>query len=188
MSQETVEIVRKPLRVRERASRTVDQRLFLRFPRLVDPYARLIGRLSPTSRLRQGAVWRAVRVSLEAWNRRDLDAFQLGRQPDYEYYPAHETVEAGLAEACYRGPAQYRDVLSSWFEAWGADARVEPGELIDLGDRLVLLAHVPTHGRASGVPLSQAYAWVFTLKHGQVTRQQEYFNHAEALEAVGLSE
>jgi hypothetical protein len=36
MSQENAEIVRKPLRVRERSNRTPDQRLFLRFPRLVD--------------------------------------------------------------------------------------------------------------------------------------------------------
>ena len=34
MSQENVEFVRKPLRVRERSSRTLDQRLSLRFPRL----------------------------------------------------------------------------------------------------------------------------------------------------------
>jgi hypothetical protein len=33
MSQENVQVVREPLRVREKASRTLDQRLALRFPR-----------------------------------------------------------------------------------------------------------------------------------------------------------
>jgi hypothetical protein len=61
MSQANVEVVRKPLRVRERSSRPLDQRLFLRFPRLVEAYARLIGRLPPTSRIRQAALWRAAR-------------------------------------------------------------------------------------------------------------------------------
>jgi ketosteroid isomerase-like protein len=38
------------------------------------------------------------------------------------------------------------------------------------------------------VPLTEAYALVLTLKGGRVVRIQEYFDHAEALEAVGLSE
>ena len=182
------QIVRKPLRVRERSSRTLDQRLFLRFPRLVDAYARLLDRLPPTSRLRQAAVWRAVRLPLEAWNRRDLGALQLGRLPDWEFHPTREHAEAGLVEPCYRGPAGFRDFVSGWAEVWGADARVEPVELIDLGDRLVLLADVPTRGQASGFPLTSKYASVFTLRDGRVTHQQDYSNHAEALEAVGLRE
>ena len=167
MSQENVEIVRKPLWVRDRSSRTLDGRLAVRFPRLADTYARLVGRLPPTSRLRQAVLWRAARLGLEAWNRRDLDAFQVGRLPDWEFHPARELVEAGLLEPCYRGPAGYRDFVSSWFQVWGADARIEPVELIDLGEK---------------------YAWGVTLKDGQVTHQQEYLDHAEALEAVGLRE
>jgi len=179
MSQENVDIVRKPLWVREPSSRTLDGRLAMRFPRLADTYARLVGRLPPTSRLRQAVLWRAARLGLEAWNRRDLEAFQVGLLPDWEFHPARELVEAGLLEPCYRGPAGYRDFVSSWFQVWG---------LIDLGDRLVSLAAVPTRGQASGVPVTQKYAWVVALKDGQVTHQQEYLDHAEALEAVGLRE
>ena len=113
MSRENVEVVRKPLRVRERSSRTLDQRLALRLPWLADAYARLVGRLPPTSRLRQAVLWRAARLGLEAWNRRDLPAFQVGRLPDWEFRPARELVEAGLLEPCYRGPAGYRDFASS---------------------------------------------------------------------------
>src|SRR5215218_9080787 len=166
MSQANVEVVRKPLRVRERSSRTLDTRLFLRFPRLVDAYARLLGRLPPTSRLRQDAVWRAARLGVEAFNRRDLEARGLGYLPDWELHPARELVEAGLVEPCYRGPAGYRAFLSSWSEAWGADSRVEPVELVDLGDRLVLLGDVPASGQASGVPVTQEWASVMTLKDG----------------------
>ncbi len=68
MSREKVEIVRKPLRVRQRSSRTLDERLFLRFPRLFAANARLIGQLPPRSRLRQAFVWRAWRLALEAYN------------------------------------------------------------------------------------------------------------------------
>jgi hypothetical protein len=69
------EIVRKPLRVRDRSSRTLDQRLALRFPRLTATYIRLIFRLSPRSRFRQAAVRRGSQLSMEAFTRRDLDAF-----------------------------------------------------------------------------------------------------------------
>jgi hypothetical protein len=58
MSDEKVEVVRKPLRVREPSSRTLDQQLLLRLPRLVARYGRLVGRLPPRSRLRHAVVWR----------------------------------------------------------------------------------------------------------------------------------
>jgi ketosteroid isomerase-like protein len=186
MSRENVEIVRQPLRVRERSSRPFDQRLSLRFPRLLDAYSRLIDSLPPSSRIRQAVLRRAARLTLEAWNRRDLDAFHLGRALDWEFRPAREFVQAGLTEQCYRGPAGYRDFMSSFSDAWGADARAEAAELIDLGDRAVVLGALPTHGRASGVPVTHEYAWVATLSDGKVSHQQEYLTHVEALEAVGL--
>jgi hypothetical protein len=42
--------------------------------------------------------------------------------------------------------------------------------------------------QASDVSLTEAFAYVATLKDGLVTNLQEYYDHAEALEAVGLSE
>ena len=98
MQQETVEIVRKPLRVRERSSRTLDQRLSLRFPRLAAANLRRITKLPPTSRLRQAALWRAARLALEAYNRRDMDAVGIGYHPEFEYRPARNWVEAGMLE------------------------------------------------------------------------------------------
>jgi ketosteroid isomerase-like protein len=189
MSQLNVEVVRMPLRVGERSSRTLEQRLALRFPRLAATYARLvIGRLSPTSRLRKAIVGRAGRFGLEAFNRRDLDAFLVAYHPDCEVNPPREFVEAGLSEASYHGPAGYRAWVSEWSEVWGADLRVEPLEVIDLGDQIVLLAEMPTRGRASGVALTGKYATIATLRDGRVIRDQVYVHHGQALEAVGLSE
>jgi ketosteroid isomerase-like protein len=180
------QIVRKPLRVRERSSRALDQRLFLGFPRLAVASSRLIGRLPPGSRLRQAALWRGWQLGLEAYNRRDLDAAAIGFHPDLEYYPYREFVEAGLAEPCYHGPSGYRTYIESTYEVWGADVRLEPTELIDLGDRLVVLADMPMRAQASGVPLGEKYACVSTLKDGRIIRQRDFLDHAQALEAVGL--
>jgi ketosteroid isomerase-like protein len=180
------QIVRKPLRLRGQSGRSLDQRLSLRYPQLFAACARLIGRLPPRSRLRHAFLWRAWRVGLEAFNRRDLDAVVVVFQPDLEYYPYRQFVEAGLAEPCYHGPSGYRAYIAGTYEVWGADVRLEPTELIDLGDRIVLLADMPMRAQASGVPLGETYACVATLKDGRVIRQRDFLDHAEALEAVGL--
>jgi ketosteroid isomerase-like protein len=187
MAQVTSDVVHKPFRVRERSTRALDQRLGLRFPRLTAAYGRLIGRLAPTSRLRQALLWRAVRQSGEAFNRRDVDAFLLNRRPDCEWYPPREFVEAGFFKPCYRGPPGYREYVSAWSDVVG-DIRVETIEVIDLGTRIVSLAHLRGQAKASGVPLTRDYATVSTLSGGRAIREQQYLDHGEALEAVGLRE
>jgi ketosteroid isomerase-like protein len=188
MSQERGRIVRRPIRVRRRSSRTLDQRLLLRFPRLLVSSARLVGRLPPTSRVRQAVVSRSFRLATEALNRRDLDAALIAYHPDREHYPPREFVEAGFAEPCYRGPLGFRKYMSEWSEVWGGDLRVEPTELIDMDDRIVALATLPNRAQASGIQFSPEWAAVLTLKDGDVISQQDYLDHTEALEAVGLRE
>ena len=177
--------VRQPVVLRERSTRTFDQRLGLRFPRLTAAYGRLIGRLPLTSRLRQALLRRAVRQSGEAFNRRDVEAFLLNRRPDCEWYPPREFVEAGFFKTCYRGPAEYREYVSNWSDVVG-DIRVETVEVIDLGTRIVSLAELHGRAKASGVPLSRSYATVSTLRGGRAIREQQYLDHAEALDAAGL--
>src|SRR5262245_4421534 len=188
MSQEKVEMVRKPLRVRQRSRRTLDQRILLRFPLLNNASARLIERLRPRSRLRQMLVWRSGQLAAEAFNRRDLDAFLLTYQADYELRPAREWVDAGLAKPSYRGGAGLREYVSDWSDVWGGDLYIEPLELIDLGDRVVILARQPSRAQASGVAITANFATVATVEHGKVIRQQDFLDHSQALEAVGLRE
>jgi ketosteroid isomerase-like protein len=188
MSRENVEVVRKPLGVRDRSRRTLDQRLSLRFPRLAAAPFRLIAKLPPGSRLRQAALWRAAQLSLEAYNRRDLDAVVLGWHPEFEYRPDRDWVEAGMVEPCYRGLEGYRKYVATVDEVWGGENYLKPVELIDLGERIVVLADAPMRAQASGVPLTEAFASVSTLEDGRIVRTQEYYDRDEALEAAGLSE
>ena len=119
MSQENVEVVRIPLRDRERSRRALDERLSLRFPRLADANARMISRLPPRSRLRQAVLRRATELSVEAYNRRDLQAFAIGCDPAFEYRPARSVVEAGLVEQCYHGREGHREYVANTAEVWG---------------------------------------------------------------------
>ena len=192
MSQETRRIVRKPLRVRERSGRTLDERLLVRFPRLAAAYvprvARLIDRLPPRSRLRQAMLARSMRATMEAWNRRDLDVALMGQHADCEHHPPREFVEAGLWEPCYRGREGYERLMAGWSEV-GTHARIEPTEFIDLGDRLVLLSKMSaSSSHLAGRTITRSYASVMALKEGRAIRVTEYVDHGEALEAVGLSE
>jgi ketosteroid isomerase-like protein len=186
MSRDNVDFVRKPLKIREHSRRTLDQRLAIRFPWLSAASFRLLAKLPPRSRVRQATLWRGTRLMVEAYNRRDLDAVVIVYRPDMEYYPYREFVEAGLAEPVYRGAAGYRAYIEATYDVWGTEVRLYPTELIDLGDRIVLLADMPMRAQASGVALAQTYAGVSTLKHGRVIRNDDYLTHAEALEAVGL--
>jgi ketosteroid isomerase-like protein len=178
--------VRQMIRVRERTSRTLDERVAIRFPALAPPLFRALARLRPTSRLRRALVARSMRAACEAYNRRDLRAVTIGFHADAEYYPYREFVEAGLAEPSYRGPEGYRAYIVDTQDVWGDDVRLFPTEVIDLGDRVVLLADMPMRARGSGIALAETYACVTTLKDGRVIRQQDFLTQAEALESVGL--
>ena len=43
-------------------------------------------------------------------------------------------------------------------------------------------------GQASGVSLTQAFAYIGAFEDGKIIRLQEFYDHGEALEAAGLSE
>jgi ketosteroid isomerase-like protein len=179
------EIVRKPLSVRTPSKRPLDQRLALRLPTLAARATRLINRLPPGSRLRQAVVWRAARLAYEAINRRDLEAVLMFWDRNVELIPPGELVEAGLVEASYRGQEGYHRYFGDLLAAWG-EWRAEPLELIDLGDRLLMLGRIHGRGVGSGTPITKAYAALMETRGGKVVREKEYVEHAEALEAVGL--
>jgi ketosteroid isomerase-like protein len=125
---------------------------------------------------------------LDAYNRRDLEAVVIGWRPEFEYCPGRDWVKAGLAEPSYRGLEGYRKYIAATAEVWGRENTLKPVELIDLGERIVILADGQMRAQASGVPLAQSFALVATLEEGRFIRLQEYYDHAEALEAAGLSE
>jgi hypothetical protein len=89
---------RQRLWVRDRAGRTLEQRLAVRLPWFVELWSRLIARLSPTSRLRQALLLRAVQSGLEAYNRGDIEVLILAFHPNVEFEapPDHGRASAKL--------------------------------------------------------------------------------------------
>ena len=190
MSQENVEPVRQKLSPRKRSNRTFQERLAVRYPWFVALWARVIARLAPRSRLRQALLARTLQNGFAAYNREDIELVVLAYDPDVEFMSPVVHGEQGTLGIApiYRGHGGYRELDADWRSAWGA-LRVEPQELIDLGDRFLMTGQMIGRGRGSGIPLSQDIAVLTTLNHaGKVIREQRYFDHGEALKAVGLEE
>lgn len=82
----------------------------------------------------------------------------LGYEPDYEFHPPREFVEAGFAESCYRGPAGYRKYVSDWSEVWGPDLRLEPEELIGEPPIVVFVVEDEEKGSQRSTPIKGSCA------------------------------
>jgi ketosteroid isomerase-like protein len=103
--------------------------------------------------------------------------------PDAEYQAAREDPDS----ATHQGIDAIRKQFARWLDAY-PDLRVEPLEAESNEDRVFLWVRFIGHGAASEAPLEMELAHVYTLRDGKATRCVEYFDRAEALEAVGLRE
>jgi ketosteroid isomerase-like protein len=86
------------------------------------------------------------------------------------------------------GPFVGRDaVMRGWErnrEPFGDTVTVEPVSIIDAGDRVV--ARQIAHGVGRGPALHVEYTTVSTLRNGRVFLIDYFWDHADALKAVGL--
>ena len=67
-----------------------------------------------------------------------------------------------------------------------ADTLELVSDFVDVGDRVVVRGI--WRGGGHGPDPSVEITYVFTVRNGKVLAIEEFWNHAEALEAVGLSE
>jgi ketosteroid isomerase-like protein len=190
MSQENVEVVRgtRIALPRERASRrrSLDERLFVRFPALYRLLAATFTRLPRRSRLRRLMVARRVWQAYAAANRRDFDSVLVGWDRGSEYHPSGDLMPPDL-ETVFHGHDGYLQLWRYWLEAFD-DIRWDPEEILDLGDSFLVTAKQRGHGSGSGVAVSEPVFQLFKLRRGLVARQEDFLDHSKALEAAGLRE
>jgi ketosteroid isomerase-like protein len=190
MSKENVEVaggVRTSITVpSEPRRRTLDERIIVRFPVLIRVLASGWSRLPPRSRLRRVINSRVVRQGFEAWNRRDWDLFLLALAPGIEYRPAPNQTNPDQDEVTY-GHTSYLRGIHIWMDAFD-DLRLDPEEVIDFGDKLVITVRACGHGSGSGAPVDERVFQLLTLRRGLVQKQEDFADRDEALEASGLSE
>ena len=123
-----------------------------------------------------------VRAAYEAWNAGDMDAWADFLAPDVISRPPEGWPEPG--------PFVGREAFVRWCEqlreTWDADALEPIGDFIDIGDRVAV--RQIWRGAGSGPEANLEMTWVGTVRKGKVLAIEHFWDHAEALEAVGLSE
>jgi ketosteroid isomerase-like protein len=121
---------------------------------------------------------------MDAFNRRDIDAFVEPTTANFEWFPAlGMAVEGGS----FRGP----EGVESYFEALHAtwdEVRLVAEEVRDLGESVPWLGRIEGRGRGSGVPVDAPMGAVFDFRGGKVWRARSYLDHGEGLRAAGLTE
>jgi ketosteroid isomerase-like protein len=126
-----------------------------------------------------------VRLAQEAWNRGDVEASIGFYADDAEVETDPRFIDGGT----FRGLPAIRRWGEGLRSSWERGGSVVISEFIDLrDDRVLSLGEWSGTGEASGVQISIPLAGVWTLKAEKVTRVQWFFDHQEALEAVGLRE
>jgi ketosteroid isomerase-like protein len=127
---------------------------------------------------------------VEAWNRDDFDAWKAGDMEAVRDLYDPDAIVRGLEGSPEPGPFVGREaVMREWEqlrETWDAD-EVEPiGDFIDAADRVVVRQVWRGAGQGPGLNMEMTNA--FMVRKGKIVYQEFFWDHAEALETLGLSE
>jgi ketosteroid isomerase-like protein len=123
-----------------------------------------------------------VRASIEIWNAGDMDTWGELFDPDAILRAPQDWPEPGPhvgRDAVLRQMRQLRDT-------WDADALKLVGDFIDAADRVAV--RMIWRGAGHGPELNLGFTGIYTVRKGKITGLEIFWDHTEALEAVGLSE
>jgi ketosteroid isomerase-like protein len=123
-----------------------------------------------------------VRAVFETWNAGDMDALRELHDPDAIMRPPEDWPESGPffgREALMRQWEQQRDT-------WDADALEPISDFIDGADRVVV--RFIWRGAGHGPDANLELTGVYTVRKGRIAFFEFFWDHAEALETLGLSE
>ncbi len=120
----------------------------------------------------------------EVWTGRWTEAVEVFVRPrlapDFEIHPLY-------LERSYKGVEGIRQLWADIDEIW-QDYRLEIGEIVDLGEHVLALAHITARGTGSGVPIDEEIAILWAFEGDKVVWMKTFTSKRDALEAAGLSE
>ena len=94
-------------------------------------------------------------------------------------------VEVVTSLETYHGRAGVVEEARRWEEMW-SHYRFEVEELLDAGDRVVLLYYQIGRAKGSGIEVEERAGWVYTLRDGKIARVKMFQDRDTALRAAGL--
>jgi ketosteroid isomerase-like protein len=125
-----------------------------------------------------------LRQILEAFNSKDIERALALTHPDFDLeVPPDLSAEPDS----YRGHDGMRRYWES-FEDVMDEIRIEPEQLFDAGEAVVVAIHLTAKGRRTAIAVEQRSAGVWTICDGKVIRIRAYRSLSEALKGVGLPE
>jgi ketosteroid isomerase-like protein len=127
----------------------------------------------------------AFKRAVEAYNRRDIDAFLEEIDPEVEWHGALQALLESETTV-YQGHEGVRQWVRDIDEAL-ADIRLELPEIRDLGDRIVAIGWLHARGQVSGAETESPFGCVVEWENGKATRLLSFLSQADALQAAGLS-
>jgi ketosteroid isomerase-like protein len=106
--------------------------------------------------------------------------------PQIEWNGPREFPDLAEPHYGYEGVARYLRTIAEVLD----DYRMVPERFIDAGhDRVLVFSREGGRGKESGAEVqTHLTAHLWTLRDGKAIRMQSYWERADALEAVGLSE
>jgi ketosteroid isomerase-like protein len=118
---------------------------------------------------------------IDAFNRGDVDGVLEASSQDFEFDFSNSR---GPLSRVYRGHAEAREFLTSFFEPWAAlDVRLD--EFVELeNDRVLTVSEIRTRGQGSGVEVNATGAMIWTIRDGEIAAAKMYQSKAEALEEM----
>ena len=123
------------------------------------------------------------RQGIDAFNRRDLDAFLALAHPDVVGISRVLAVERGSYQG-HDGAREWWDNLLGVFP----DFKIEVVSVRDAGQLVVSGVRNRAHGAGVAVPLEEFVWQVSEWRDGQVVRWQMYETERDALEAAGIED
>jgi ketosteroid isomerase-like protein len=124
-----------------------------------------------------------VRRTYEATNGGDYDTAESYIHPEIEFHTYGRSPEAGV----YRGKEAVREYNEGLFQRFES-IRFELEELVDAGDRVVVVTTQRAKPKGSQQEMNVRVAEVWTIREGLLAERRSYSTRNEALEAAGLRE
>jgi ketosteroid isomerase-like protein len=123
-----------------------------------------------------------VRAFFETWNARDMDGLAELHAPDVIFRTVPDWPEPGP----YVGRETVMRFMKQLIETWDANWVEILGDVIDVADRVVV--RLAWKGVGHGPESNFEMTCIYTVRKGKIRGHEFFWDHAEALEAVGLSE
>jgi ketosteroid isomerase-like protein len=123
-----------------------------------------------------------VRTYFKVWNAGDMEGVRELYDPDAVMEVAPNWPEPGP----FVGRDAVMQHLNQVRGAFDSDSLELLSDLVAVSDRVI--ARVGWHGFGRGPQSDMEWTNVFTMRDGRILKAQYFWDHAEALKAVGLRE